>query len=112
MTDGAIDGIREFHESVSQKSQEIKAKQNHGEIAVAMAQVMFQMVAVIFQGVMTLILMLPACATGADHLSNILVGDGKVGDEGRFETDLAGLLIADGHLAPVDAEGIVACAQR
>ena len=73
MANSLKDGIGEFDKGMRKKSQEVKAKQNHGEIVVSMTKVVFKIVAMVFEGVMTLILIFPASPTGADDLGHSLV---------------------------------------
>lgn len=77
----------------------------------AVAEVMFQMVALGLEGVVVLVFNLPTRAARGDDAGDVFVGDLKIGDEGVFIKNFA-LLVGDGRLAPVDLQGTFALDQR
>jgi len=97
---------------MGEKSQKVKAKQNHREILIAMSEIVFEIVAMVFEGVMAFVFIFPSSATGTDDLSHVLVRDSKVCDECRFIKDFASFFVEHGDFAPIDTECIVTSSKR
>ena len=76
-----------------------------------MAEVMLQMIAVVFQYVIVLVLDFPARSPGRDQLGDVALGDAMMGGEG-IVVDLLTVAAGGGELAPVDVQRIVTGAQR
>ena len=71
------------------KSEEVERGERHGQIALAMAEVVFKLVAVVFQDVEAFVLDLPPCAAADGDLGGVALSDRQRGDEGRPVCDLA-----------------------
>jgi hypothetical protein len=72
-------GVPESEHGMRQKSQQIKGCHHGGEILIPMAEVMSQMIAFGFQGVIVLIFDLPTGASGQNNLGDVFLGDFMVG---------------------------------
>ena len=72
----------------------------------AVPKVVLEVVAFSLQGIVVLVLDLPATAAGLDHLLDILAGDLMIGDEGVLSSYLAAL-IGDCEARPVDPDGVL-----
>jgi hypothetical protein len=66
----------------------------------AMAEIMFQIVALSFEGVIVLVFDLPPGSSGLNHLSHIVIGDGIAGNEGIVVSHPI-VRTAHGDLTPV-----------
>src|SRR3989304_8689981 len=78
----------------------------------AMAEIVFEMIAAIFEDIVVFVLDLPA---GAPHPPEGVDRGGRqrvVGDEGVVVEDFSRLLMADGQFQPVDQQGVFPIAER
>ena len=75
-------------------------------------EIVFQVVAFGFQGVVVFIFDFPAGATGLYDAGDIVCGKDMVCDEGIVVEDFASDFMGDDQFAPIDVQGIVAIAQR
>ena len=71
------------------EGEQIEGRQRHREKPLAMAEIVFEFVAVVFQNVEALVLDLPSRAAAGDDLGDIVFGDGKAGHPGHRIFDLA-----------------------
>ena len=76
-----------------------------------MAEIVFELVAVIFHHVEAFVLDLPACPAAGDDIGDILFRDGEARDPCHGIFDVA-LCIDDLEADPVDEHGVTAVAQR
>lgn len=107
MADLLIDEIGEVKHGVHQKSQEIEGEQKHRKILLAMTEVMGEMIAVIFEGIVVLVLGFPTGAGRTDNHGHIFIADGMVGDEGVAIEQFPSLFIDDNDFTPVDQQSII-----
>src|SRR5208283_4775045 len=96
--------------TVPGKGEQIEGRQHHREKPLAVAEIVLEFVAVIFQNVEALVLDLPARATAGDDLGDIVFRDGKAGHPRHRVFDLA-LGVEDLEADPVDQYRILAVAQ-
>jgi hypothetical protein len=54
---------------------------------VAVAEVVFKMVATVFKDIAMLIFNLPPCVSTFSHLNNIVIGEGQIGNPAVFVRD-------------------------
>ena len=76
-----------------------------------MAEVMFEVISIIFYYIERLVFYFPFCATAGGGFGDIAGNDGKIGNETVAIGDLAGVGVADFDVEPVDIKGIFAVAQ-
>jgi hypothetical protein len=95
---------------VEGKGQKVHRGEHHGEALFAVAKIVLQMIAVVFQNVETFVLDFPARPCAVGDVADIVACDGKAGDKGAFEGDLA-FGVAHAHGDPVDVEGVFPVAQ-
>ena len=100
-----------FERGVPGEGEEVEARQHHRQKSLAMAEIVFELVAVIFHHVEAFVLDLPARPAAGDDFGDILFRDGKARDpcHGIFD---AALCIDDLEAYPVDEHGVLAVAQR
>ena len=84
--------------------------QQGGEVLFAVAEVVFEVIALGLEGVVVFVLDLPASPARGDDALHVLVGEGEVGDEGVEVEDFS-LVVGHGQFAPVDFEGVVSVGQ-
>ncbi len=98
-------------DGVHGEGQQVHGGEQHGEVLLAVAEIMFEMIAVVFEDVEALVLDFPSRPGAGGDLGDVLARDLERGDEGavigRFP-----LGVADGDADPIDAEGVLAVAQR
>lgn len=93
------------------EGEEVQARQHHRQESLAVAEVVFELVAVIFHHVEAFVLDLPAGPAAGDDFGDILFRDGKARDPRHGIFDVA-LCIDDREADPVDEHGVLAVAQR
>ena len=76
-----------------------------------MAEVVFEVVAVVLEDVEAFVLDFPPCPGASRDLDDVLACDLERGDEGAVIGRLA-LGVADGDADPSDIEGVLSLAQR
>jgi len=86
---------------MEQERQDIESRQERGEMLLAVSKVVFQVVALGFQGIVILIFHFPARPTGKDDLCDRLIGEGVIGSEGIFVGNFA-IRAGEGEFTPVD----------
>ena len=79
--DEPIGVVAEGEEGVREQGEHVHGGEQRGEMFLAVAEVMLQMIALGFERVVVFVLDLPACAAGGDEGGGVLVGDRPVGDE-------------------------------
>ena len=92
------------------EGQQVHGGEHHGEVLFAVPEIMFEVVAVIFQDVEGLILDFPSGSGAVGDLGDIGFVDWQIGDEGALIGDLA-LGVGDGQSDPVDQKGLFAVPQ-
>ena len=98
-------GIEQIKESVKEKGQEVEGRQERGEMVRAMAEVVFKMIALSFEGIITFILDLPARTPGLHDRRHRFRGEGERGDK-RVVIELSAAHIGESELTPIDRERI------
>ena len=103
--------FEQFEHRVPGEGEEVQARQHHRQKSLAMAEIVLELVAVIFHHVEAFVLDLPARPAAGDDFGDILFRDGQAGDpcHGVFG---AALCIDDFEADPVDEHGVLAVAQR
>ncbi len=101
----------QVQQRVKQQGEEIEGRQQGGEMLLAVPEIVRQVIALGLEGVVVLVLDLPAGAAGAHDLGNVAGVDRAVARKGVVIHDLA-VRCGGGQLAPVHLEGIGAVAQR
>ena len=102
-------GFQKFERRVPGESEEVERRQHHGEKRLAMAEIVFEFVAVIFHHVEALILDLPPRPAANGDLGDIIFGDGKARDPGHGIFDAA-LRVHNLEGNPVDQHRVLAVA--
>lgn len=64
---------------MDKKSQQIEKEKNHGQILVAMAKVVFNMIALVFKCIKAFVFNFPACPAAFDQLGHIIFIDNNIG---------------------------------
>ena len=103
--------FEQFEHSVPGEGEQIEGRQRHREKPLAMAEIVLEFVAVVFQYVEALVLDFPARSAASDDLGDIVFGDGKAGHPGHGIFDLA-LGVDNFEADPVDQYRVPAVAQR
>jgi len=98
-------------EGVVEEGQDVHRGQQRGQMLLAMAEVVFEVVALGLEGVVVLVFDFPPGASRGDDGGYVLVGDFEIGDK-AIEIDHLAVMVGHRHFAPVDLEGIVAFGQR
>jgi len=93
------------------EGQKIHGGEQHGEVLLAVAEIMFKMIAVVFEDVEALVLDFPSRPGAGGDLRHILARDFERGDEGAVVGGFP-LGVADGEADPIDVERVLAVAQR
>ena len=96
---------------MQQERHEDHGCQQIGQMLFSMPEVMFEMIALCFQGVVVFIFDFPARAGRSDDFGNIGYGN-CMGSGPRITVDRFALLIGCDEFAPVDGQGIVTVYQR
>lgn len=115
-----VGGIGQAETGMQEKGQQVECEQEAGEMLLAMAKVVLEMIALVLECVVVLVLRLPTRPTGAHNRRHILIAEPVVGDEAvvveqfRAADPPVKLAVNVGHeqLTPVDAEGVIAVAQQ
>ncbi len=93
------------------KRQQVHGGEPHGEVLLAVAEVVLEVVAVGLEDVEALVLDLPACPGAGHDLAHGAAGDGQRGHEGAVIGRLAAS-VGDGDAGLVDQHRVPAAAQR
>ena len=101
-----VDRRAEPKGGMAEESQQEQGEQNHGEILLAMAIVVTEVVTTVLEDVEALVLDLPATAARGYHLDDALLVEVKVSRPGITIQHLTRALIGDSQLAPVDYQSI------
>ena len=75
-----IEPIGELEDLVDKESQQIEQEEGHGRVIVAVAEVMFDVIALVFKGIEAFIFYFPSGAARLDEFSHVVIGNGHVGD--------------------------------
>ena len=84
--------------------------EQHGEVLFAVAEIMFEMIAVIFEDVEALVLDLPSRPGASRDLGDILRQ--TLSEVTKAPSSCVSLGVADGDADPIDGEGVLAITQR
>ena len=101
----------EIADGVEGEGQKVHGGEQHGEAVFAMAEVVLQTIAVVFQNVEPFILDLPAGPGCGTDGSGVVLGEVEAGDKGALIGGLA-LGIGDGEGDKIDHHRVLAIAQR
>lgn len=108
----AIELVGEVGNGMQEKREEHQRKQCQGEILIAMAKVVLQPVAVIFQYVVVFVFDFPMRPATAHQFRQIVLRDREVRDPGVMIAGLSGVAAGDVEFEPIDLQGIRPRAQR
>src|SRR5271170_2178536 len=95
---GSLDGglprrlprrLQAFEHGVPGEGEQIEGREHHCEKLLAMAEIMFELIAVIFQHVEALVLDFPSRPCAGDDFGDVVPGYGKAGDPGHGIFDLS-----------------------
>ena len=75
-----------------------------------MSKVMFEMIALGFQGIIIFVFDFPACSSNLDNLNNIAVRDRVIGYKAVLIQDFACTFLGDNQFQPIDLQSIIAIA--
>ncbi len=93
------------------EGEHVEGGERHGQICLAMSEVVLKLVAVVFQDVEAFVLDLPPRAAAGGDLRDVGLGDRQRGDESCLVFDGA-LGVQAFKADPVDQHGVLAVAQR
>src|SRR5713226_2007313 len=102
--------IDEVSNCVAGERQEVEDDEHGGEVILAVAEIVFEIVALGLERVESLVLDLPAGSAAGGEFDDVGAIDRQIGDEAVAVGDLAGG-VDDLYREPVDAHGILAVAQ-
>ena len=102
-----IEPVGQLQDLVHKKGQQIEQEKGHGQVVLAMAEIVFDVIALVLKGIKAFIFYLPAGATGFDQIADVVCSDVDVGNPaiviGAFgahkeavleEIDVVGILCA------------------
>ena len=98
-------GIEQVEQGVKEKGQEMEGRQECGQMLRAMAEVVFEMIALIFEGIVVFILDFPARTARLDDRGYGFSGQRELGHK-RVVIELGARGIGERQLTPIDIEGI------
>ena len=98
-------------EGVIEEGQDVHRRQQRGEMLLAVAEVVFEVIALGLERVVVLVFDLPPGAARGDDRGHVLLGDFEVGHPTVAVNDFA-VVVGHGHFAPVDLQGVLAFGQR
>ncbi len=104
--------IAPFQHRMEQEGQQIETEHRRREILLAVAEVMFEMVALGLKHVVVFVFNFPPSTTGLCHLCHILRTETVIGDKGVVIELLARFGIDHGHLDPIDRECVLTVLQQ
>lgn len=103
--------IGQFQQGVQAKGQQVHCRQEAGEMLFAVTEVVFQMIAPVFEHVVVFVFNLPARPAGSHQPGHVVGAEEPVGDV-TVAVKHRALGVGDGQLAPVDLQGIGSLSQR
>src|SRR6516162_7174215 len=107
---GAPEFVGDVADGVHGEGQQVQGHQNGGEVALAVTEIVLDVVSLGLEDVEGLVFDLPASATAGREFGDIVWPDRQVGNETVAVGDLA-IAIDDLDFKPVDLKGILAAAQ-
>ena len=93
------------------EGEEVQGCEDHGEMLLAMTEIMFEVISVVFQDVESFVLDFPPRPGAGGDLGDIFAADVQACDPGAIVGRLA-LGVEEGQADPIDAHGVLAFAQR
>ena len=110
--DGGFPGlVGELGGQVNCEGDQIESGEDRRQVVFSVAEIVFEIVPLGFQGVEGLVLDFPPRPSGGGEVFDVVGVDRQIGDEAIAIGDLA-VGIADGDFQPVDLERILAVADR
>src|SRR5437879_8520168 len=97
---------------MKQEGQQIEAEHGRREILLAVAEVMFEMVALGLEHVVVFVFNLPPSTTGLCHLGYVRRTETVIGDKGVVIELCTRFGIDHGHLDPIDRERVLPVLQQ
>jgi len=65
---------------MNKKGQQIEQEEGHGQVVLAVAEVVFDVIALVFKGIKALIFNFPAGTAAFDQIDHVVFGDLDIGD--------------------------------
>ena len=106
---GAVLSVEQVEQCVKKKRQEIEGGEERCEVLRPMPKVVFQMIALSFEGIVVFILDFPAGAARLHDRRNGFRGERRLGHKG-IVVQLSPRGIREREFTPIDIQGICACA--
>src|SRR5277367_3626162 len=94
-------GLEQVEHGMPGEGEQIEGGQRHGEKLLTMAEIVFELIAMVFQHVEALVLDFPARRAASDDFGDVVLGYGKAGDPGHGIFDLS-LGVENLEANPVD----------
>ena len=94
---------------MDRESDQIERDEDRREVVFAVAEIVFEIVPLRFQGVERLVLDFPPCSSGGGEVLDVVGVDRQVGNEAVARGDLA-IGVADDDFQPIDVERVLAVA--
>jgi hypothetical protein len=94
-----------------EEGQDVQGGQQRGELLLAVAEVVFEVIALGLERVVVLVFDLPPSAACGDEGDYVLLGDFEVGNPPVVMNDLM-VVVRDDEFAPVDLQGVLALGPR
>lgn len=91
-------------DGMQQKGWELEGAEDEAQALLAVAEVIFEMIALIFEGVVAVVLNFPAGAAGLGEGGHRGGGDGMVGRPGVVKHTFTSLFMGDGQFQPTDSK--------
>ena len=112
LADELVLTVGQVKNGVQQKGEQVEQYEDGGQVLLAMAIVVLQMIAVVLEHVVVLVFNLPASSARGNDGKQRLLREGVAGGEGVLVDALTDIFPMDGHLTPVDMQGVQAVTQR
>ncbi len=110
--EGAIAIIEKLKGRVHQEGEDVHRGQKIGEMALSVAEVVFETIAPDLEGLDVFVLDFPSGPSGLGESDEGVFSDRMIGDPGMVIEGLARLLVGDGELKPVRQESVVGVPER
>ena len=86
-----VEPVGELQNLMDKKGQQVEQEEGHRQVVLSMAEVVFDMVALVFKGIETFVFHFPSGTAAFDQVDHVVFGDVDIGDPavviGAFGTD-------------------------
>src|SRR5271154_4950245 len=103
--------LQQVEDGMPGEGEQIEGGERHGEKLLAVPEIMFELIAVVFQNVEALVLNFPSRPAAGDDFGDVVLGNGNAGHPGHGIFDLS-LGVDNLEADPVDQYRVVAVADR